>query len=65
MPFEILNLAFVLLGGFAGVEGAEVAAAAGLFIFLARIEAVFSGFEFSDHRSLPAKGGRAGLSPRP
>jgi len=49
MPFEILHGAFVLLGGGAGAEGAEIAAFAGLRIYLARIEPVFSGRQFADH----------------
>src|SRR5580704_2227591 len=49
MPFEILHGAFVLLGGGAAVEGAEIAAFAGLGIYLARIEPVFAGRQFADH----------------
>ena len=49
MPFEILHGALVLLGGGAAVEGAEIAAAAGLRIYLARIEPVFAGRQFADH----------------
>lgn len=49
MPFEVLNFALVLFGFFHGVEGAKVAALARRGILLARIEAVFSGFEFADH----------------
>jgi len=46
MPFEILHRALVLLGGGAAGEGAEVAATAGLRIFLARIEPVLAGRQF-------------------
>ena len=55
--FEILHFAFVLLGGFLGVERAEVATLAGLRIFLARIKSILSGFQFSDHAVLPANEG--------
>ena len=40
VPLEVLHCALVLLGGGAGLEGAEIAAPAGLGIDLARIEAV-------------------------
>ena len=42
MALEILDLAFVFLGSLAAVEGAEIATPSGLFIDLARIEAIFS-----------------------
>src|SRR5205085_9524412 len=45
---EVLDLALVLFGLGAGLEGAEVAALAGLGIELARIEAVFAGFQLAD-----------------
>ena len=57
MPLEILNFAFVLLGRFLRVERAEVAALAGLRIFLARIKSILSGFQFSDHAELRADAG--------
>jgi hypothetical protein len=46
---EILDGSFVLLGGNAGRESAEVAAFAGLGILLAGIEAVAAGGELADH----------------
>jgi hypothetical protein len=44
MPLEVLDFTFVLLGFFSAGEGAEIAAFAGGGVFLAGIEAVFSGF---------------------
>jgi len=55
--FEILNFAFMLLGGFLRVERAEVATLTCLRIFLARIKSILSGFQFSDHAELPADAG--------
>ena len=49
VPLEILHFAFVLLGGFLGVERAKVATLAGLRILLARIKSILSGFQFPDH----------------
>src|ERR1019366_4647103 len=49
MPLEILHRAFVPLGRRARIEGAEIAAPAGLRVFLARIEAVFAGGKLADH----------------
>ena len=49
MLLEVLHLTLVLLSLFHRGEGAEIAALTGRRIFLARIEAVFSGFEFADH----------------
>ena len=54
MPLEVLDVAFVLLGRLAGVEGAEVAPPAGFRIDLARIKPVLAAFEFSDHGALLA-----------
>jgi hypothetical protein len=42
MAFEVLDFAFVLLGGRAGVERAEVAAFVRVGIDLARVETVFT-----------------------
>jgi len=50
MPLEILHRLLVLRGGRARAEGAEIAPASGLRIFLARIEPVFAGSQFADHR---------------
>src|ERR1700742_3923487 len=49
MPLEILHIAFVLLCRSARLEGAEIAALAGLRIDLAGIEPVFAGLQFADH----------------
>ena len=49
MPLEILHFPLMLLRRRAAVEGAEIAALAGLGIELAGVEAVFAGFEFADH----------------
>jgi len=57
VPLEILHFAFVLLGGFLGVERAKVATLAGLRILLARIKSILSGFQFSDQDELLADEG--------
>jgi hypothetical protein len=49
MPLEILHGAFVLFRSLARFEGAEVAALAGLRIYLPGIEPVFAGLQFADH----------------
>ena len=49
MAFEELDFALMLLGGFAGFEGAKVAALAGFGVGFAGVEAIFAGFEFADH----------------
>src|SRR5262245_17226141 len=46
---EELHRALVLLGGLAACEGAEVAPPPGLWIFLARVEAVATRFQLPDH----------------
>src|ERR1700716_719577 len=51
VTLEVLHGAFVLLGCAARLEGAEVAALAGLGIGLARIEPVFTGCELADHEA--------------
>src|SRR5499427_10801815 len=53
MALEILHGALVLLGRRARVERAEIAAAAGLRVDLARIEAIAARLELADHRRLP------------
>ena len=55
MPLEILHVALVLLGGRARLEGAEIAALAGLRIGLAGIEPVFAGLQFADHGGGPVQ----------
>src|SRR5580704_6962489 len=54
LALEELHRAFVLFGGRARLEGAEIAAPAGLRVELARIEAVFARFELADHGRSPA-----------
>src|SRR6201989_2303518 len=58
MAFEVLHRAFVLLGLGARLEGAEIAALAGLRVDLARIEALAAGLELADHRRPPLSGCR-------
>src|SRR5262245_34450013 len=53
MALEVLHGALVLLGRRARLEGAEVAAPAGLWVHLARIEAIAARRELADHRRLP------------
>lgn len=52
VPLEILHRALVLLRGFSRSERAEVPAFAGFRIFLARIEPVLAGFQFSNHGAI-------------
>jgi hypothetical protein len=49
VALEILDLAFVLLSRRPAVEGAQVAAFAGLWVLLARIKPVLAGRQFADH----------------
>src|SRR5262249_57167991 len=53
MTLEILHRALVLLGRRARLERAEIAAAAGLRVDLAGIEAIAARAELADHRRLP------------
>jgi hypothetical protein len=53
--FEVLYRAFVLFRRFPRVEGAEVFPLAGLRIYFARIEPVFTGLQFSNHCDLPPR----------
>jgi hypothetical protein len=52
MLLEILHFAFVLFGLFEGCECAQIAALPCLRIFLSRIQAKLSGFEFANHTFL-------------
>lgn len=49
MALEELDFSLVLFGGFAGFEGAEVAALSGFGVGFAGVEAIFAGFKFADH----------------
>src|SRR5262245_48137240 len=53
MTLEILHGALVLLGRRARLERAEITAATGLRVDLARIEAIAARTELADHRRLP------------
>jgi hypothetical protein len=54
MPFEILNRAFVFLRCCLALESAEIFSFARSRIFLARIQPILAGFQFSNHeRFLP------------
>ena len=46
---EVLDLLLVLLGPFSRCESTEIAAFPSLCIFLAGINAKFTGFEFANH----------------
>jgi len=52
VALEVLHFTLVLLSLVSRTECAQVAALACLGIDLSRIESVFSGGEFSDHRRL-------------
>src|SRR4051812_4261860 len=56
VALEVLDVAFVLLGGLERLEGAQVAALARLRVELAGVEAVFAGLQFADHDSLVPRG---------
>jgi len=49
--FEILDCSFVGLGGIPGRKRSEIAALAGLCIFLTRVKTILAVFQFSDHDS--------------
>jgi hypothetical protein len=51
MPFEELDLTFMLPGRVPSLEGAEVTPLAGLWILLAGIETIFTGFQLPNHMS--------------
>lgn len=51
-PLEVLNSAFVFLRRGLRVECAKISPFAPLRIFLARVQAVLSGFQFSNHDSI-------------
>jgi hypothetical protein len=49
MPFEILNRAFVFLRRCLALESAEIFSFARSRIFLAGIQPILAGFQFSNH----------------
>jgi hypothetical protein len=49
---EILHSFFVLLCRASGAEGSEIPALAGLGVFLPRVQAIFTGLQFSNHMNL-------------
>ena len=49
VTFEILDVALMFLRRGKAVERSEIAALAGLGVFLAGIETVFAGSQFADH----------------
>src|SRR5215471_5653787 len=49
VALEVLHLAFVLLGGLARFEGAEVPPLPGLRILLPGVESVLAGLQLLDH----------------
>src|SRR5262245_40138664 len=53
MALEVPHGTLVLFGRAARLEGAEIAAPAGLRVHLARIEAIAARLELADHRRLP------------
>jgi hypothetical protein len=53
VPLEVLNGSFVLLGSFTRPECSKIFSFAGLWMLLSGIQAVFTRFEFSDHRDSP------------
>jgi hypothetical protein len=50
--FEILDCALVFFGCFQAIESAEIFAFICLRSFLARIDAVLSGFQFTYHKNV-------------
>ncbi|MBN8983102.1 MAG: hypothetical protein J0H32_01240, partial [Rhizobiales bacterium] len=52
VSLEVLDFTFMLLGVGAAFKGAEIAALACFWIDLARIDSIFSRFEFANHVAL-------------
>lgn len=49
MSLEELHRAFMRLGGFGRLKGAQVSPFAAFRVLLTGIEAIFAGFEFANH----------------
>lgn len=49
MPLGILNVALVLVSGRSDSKGTQIFSFLGLYIHFARIEPIFTGFQFSNH----------------
>ena len=58
LPLEELNGPLVLFGAGARSKGSEISAPARLWIDLPRIQAIVSGFEFTNHRLTSAPEGQ-------
>jgi hypothetical protein len=54
MPLKVLNGSFVFLCLCLRRERAEISSLPGFRIFLARIQPIFAGLEFSDHKGFSA-----------
>jgi hypothetical protein len=46
---KVLNFLLMLRCGGAGRKGPQIAAAASLWVFLSRVQAILSGFQFANH----------------
>src|SRR5215470_9336680 len=53
LAFEVLDLAFVLLGRLQRLKGSQISSPPGSGIGLDRIKAILAGFELSYHRRSP------------
>ena len=65
MTLEILHVALVLLGRLTRVERSEIAALAGLWIGLFRVQPVLTGFQLADHFAPPLPTKRPSRTPVP
>ena len=55
MPLKVLHRPFLRFCGFAGPECAQIAAPTCLWVFLARVQAILTGFQLSNQRALQEK----------
>jgi hypothetical protein len=53
MAFEILHGSFVRFGLFQRLKSPKVAALSSLYIFLARVQAILTRFQFTNHNHQP------------